>query len=345
MFKIPDSLDSACRVNPRHDYTDEYRSGDSIWTYRRMVGWADCPHLQTEDKLIERKAILKKYGKNSAFAKSMLYGQFQRAEDYSLIYTDEDIEAMRIAMRGGGDPVGDDVSAASDTSGGGDAQPLMVRIGTHVMFHEKASVGMTGIEHAEHLVGRLNYLGINPWDFTIDGGGIGAEVANYMEKRLDYSGIKRAQANTGPTLKFEYRDKYTEVHFLIKELLSAGVLRLPYSEDLLRQMRCRRFVEMESGLKIKTEPKKEHRKREKSSPDDLDTLVYLFYDFDWGLLNISAAGESATEKRQAGGLTDMEREAASRTVRGSTFGGLRDMRDIRRRVERDMKAHKLRIGH
>lgn len=329
-------------VDPEHSYLDEYRNGTCMYTYRRIIDWDQCPHLQTEDKLIERQGLIKKYGINSAFIQSMLFGKFQRAEDYSLIYTDEDINRMRVAMSGKNNPIGKDVFAASDTSGGGDAQPLMVRIGTDVVYAEKALVGMTGIEHAEHLVARLETLNIPPWDFIIDGGGIGAEVANYMETRLGYSGIKRAQANVGPKFKFEYRDKYTETHFLLKELLTAGVLRLPWNDALLKQMRSRRFVEMESGLKIKTESKKEHRKREHSSPDDLDTLIYLFYDFDWSTLDVIK--QSKQEDTDAGGLTQFEKEAMRKSAQGTGFNGLKDMSRFRDIVKMDMNRHSLRVG-
>jgi hypothetical protein len=343
MVCIPKSYSEIGAVRPLHDYEREYRDPDNacMFTYRRMVSWDDCPHLQTEAKKIERMNILRRYGANSAFAKSMLYGQFQRAEDFSLIYTDDDIELMRQAMQGKFNPVGGDVRAASDTSGGGDKQPLMVRIGTRIVLQEGAEC-KTGIEHAEHLVGRLIDLGIPAWQFTIDGGGLGAEVANYMEKRLDYSGIKRAQANSGPRFKFEYRDKYTETHFLLKELLSAGVLRLAWNENLLKQMRSRRFVEMEAGLKIKCEAKPLHRQREKSSPDELDTLVYLFYDFDWSLIANYAPGEQRVPSEHA--PTKLEKEAEQGSGGNRVFRGMRDAGFMRERIESDRIMHTLKIG-
>jgi len=330
--------------NPLHDYQQEYDSEDGcIWTYRRMLTQHDCPHLLTKRNQRERRNLEHKFGRNSAYIKSMLYGEFQRADDYSLIYTDEDLALMRAAMRGANKPVGNDVRAASDTSGGGDKQPLMVRIGTKIVLQERGECP-TEIEHAELLARRLKSLGIDPWQFTIDGGGIGAAVANYMEKRLDYSGLKRAQANTGPRFKFEYRDKYTETHFLIKELLSAGVLVLDYNEALLKQMRCRRFIEMEIGLKIKTEPKPAHRKREKSSPDELDTLVYLLYDFDWSL--IAKYTEEGGAEVPESAPTEMERKAeeASRGG-GRIFKGLRSASYMRERIVTDQRrVAGLRIG-
>ena len=332
-----DIVEHPYEVNPIHDYQEEYNAGiGQMWTYRRMLTQHDCPHLFTEKNQIERRNLEQKMGRNSAYIKSMLYGEFQRSDDFNLIYTDEDIELMRCAMRGEFTPVGNDIEAASDTSGGGDKQPLMIRIGTEVVLQDKPAIGMTGIQHGKYLVSRLTEPGIEikPWQFIIDGGGIGAEIANYMETDLGYTGIKRAQANVGPRFNFEYRDKYTETHFLIKKLLSSGTMKLRWNEELLKQMRCRRFVEMESGLKIKTERKPDHRKREKSSPDELDTLVYLFYDFDWSILDQYKRDVSKPVDDRAS--TKMEREAAQASkIGGRTFSGMRDMGSMRSRVAAD----------
>ncbi len=330
-------------VDPVHDYLREYQDPNSpeIFTYRRQVNWDDCPHLQSEDNLIERQNQINRFGRNSAYIKSMLFGEFQRAEDDNLVYTDEDIELMRSAMKGRFEPIGMDMAAASDTSDGGDAQPFMVRIGTNVAISEKPEVGMQGDDHARHLAERLHELKINPWDFTIDGGGVGAIVANLMEKQFDCMGIKRAQANTGPRFKFEYRDKYTEAHFLLRELLAAKVLKIPWSDALLKQMQSRQFSPMVGG-RIKMEDKPAHRKRHRSSPDELDTLVYLFYDFDWSLLATFA--EVEIEKSEDA-LTPMEEEA-SRAISGKStaFRGMRDVRPVRNIIAADPQLRKLRIG-
>lgn len=313
--------------DPAYDYMPEYLQAESEFNYRRMLSWLDCEHLQTESKKIERMNMEKKYGKNSAIVRSMLYGMFQRSEDFNLIYTEDDIEKMKQAMRGDFTPIGNDVRAAGDISGGGDGQILDLRIGTEIVKHDDHSCGID-IDQADYWVRMLQDLEIAPWKFAMDSAGLGATVANYMEKRLFYSGINRIQANVGPQFKFEFRDKYTEIHFRIKELLSAEVLKLPYNEKLLKQMRCRRFIEMESGHKLKTEDKKSHRKREKCSPDELDTLVYVFWDFDWSILDIY---KELKKGRNEDPLTEMEQQAREGMRKsGGAFGGLRDMGDFRR---------------
>ena len=347
-YNGPDSWDrnrSFYGVNPRHDYQADYENLDSkgLFTYRRMVSWLDCPHLHTESKKVERQKILSKYGANSAFVKSMLYGEFQRSEDVNLVYTDDDLELMKAAMRGDnrGKTIGKDVAAAGDISGGGDEQHLMLRIGTSIELQDSHQCAID-LDQADYWVGLLRSLGIQPWQLTVDGGGLGATVANYMENRLGFSWIIRAQANMNPRFKFEFRDKYTETHFFIKELLSAGVLHFSqYDETLLKQMRARRFIEMEAGEKIKMESKPLHRKREKSSPDRLDTLVYLFYDFDPFLLStfIERAKDAVSDATRDG-LTKMEREARQKTVSGSErFAGMRDMGSPRRQISESMRRY------
>ena len=327
--------------DPQHDYMDEYRNRKSTFNYRRMLGWLDCEHLQTEVKRIERENMIEEYGKNSAIVRSMLYGLFQRSEDFNLIYTDRDLELMKAAMRGDNEPIGSDVAAAGDISGGGDGQILNIRIGTEINLHDDHNCG-TGIEQADYWVALLNKIGIQPWKFNMDTAGLGAEVANYMEMRLGFKGIRRIEANVGPRFKFEFRDKYTEIHFLVKELLSANVLKLPYSENLLKQMRCRRFIEMESGHKIKTEDKKAHRKREKGSPDELDDLVYVFWDFDPYLL---ATHNEIKESVDEDALTPMEKKAAMTKLGGTkAFSNLRGVEHQRESFAADVRLRGLRIG-
>lgn len=330
--------------NELHDYQGEYLNPDDpcIFTHRRIISWDECPHLKEEDNKIERENLIRRFGRNSAYIKSMLFGEFQRGEDFSLIYSEEDIALMREAMLGKNKPIGDEIAAASDTSSGGDGQTLMVRIGTDVVYQERLK-GMTAYEHAEHLVGKLNGFGIRPWQFTIDGSGIGADVANYMENRLGYMGIKRAMANTGPTYKFEFHDKFTETLFFLSQILTAGVLKISPNKDLIRQMMCRRFVQMSSG-KIKSEPKPKHREREKESPDDLDTLIYLLYDFDRGLIasNILAL---KLENKKFKTWEEQAQENINKGTRGA-FGRLRNMEEARESATAGRRAmNRLRVGN
>lgn len=340
---IPESYSAAFTVDVKHDYLKEYRDGSGLFTYRRMVSWDDCPHLQTGNKQIERNNLIKKYGLNSAFVRSMIFGQFQRAADYNPIYTENDLALMRKAMLRDFRPVGNDIQAAGDISGGGDEQILLVRIGTEIVLQDYRQCA-DELDQADYWVTLLKELGIPPHRFAVDGGGLGATVANYMERRLGYSGIQRCQANTGPTYKFEFRDKYTEVHFFLKELLSANVLKFKqYDDVLLKQMRARRWIEMEAGEKIKTEPKPAHRRREKSSPDRLDTLVYLFYNFNPYLIP-SRIG-AVYEQKEEHFISNIEREAEKNSLNfKGAFSKVPSASEIRDRMNSDRRRISMRIG-
>ena len=343
MVCIPKDFSKRFDPNPKHDYMPEYRSGKSSFNYRRMLGWTDCEHLQTEDKRIERENMENEYGKGSAIVRSMMYGLFQRSDDFNLIFSDTDLDLMRKAMRGENKPIGKDIAAAGDPSGGGDGQILNIRVGTEIIDHDNKNCG-TGIDQADYWVNKLTAVGIKPWQFYIDSAGLGAEVAVYIEDRLMFSGINRIQANVGPRFTNEFKDKYTEVLFFLKELLSAGVLKLPYNEKLLKQMRCRRFVMME-GHRAKAEDKKAHRKREKSSPDELDDLIYVFWDFDRSLLDTHV--EITKLNPDADAPTEMEKKAAEGAGligKSRAFGKMRDARTSRNAFATDPRLRKLRIG-
>jgi hypothetical protein len=318
------SYDVAYTPSPVYAFPGEY------WSYRRMISADDCPHLHTKEKLRERENIVKKWGKNSTFVKSMIKGEFQAEEEGNPIFEESHIELMKRAMHGFTTPVRGDIRAAGDVSGGGDNYPLFIRDGTDVM-EVPLPTGITSeIEVAEAWVKSLKALDVQPWQFCIDGGGIGATVGNYMELRLDFSGINRFQANVGPKSqgqRWAYYDFYTEIHWWIREMLSYEILRVQFNQKILEQMRRRLYVEM-PGEKIKTEPKggaTGYRAKWRSSPDELDSLIYLFSD-----LNMDAITRGVVEKRKparAAAITDaptkMEREAMRAVIGTGAFSGMK----------------------
>lgn len=312
-----------------------------FWNYRRMIGAAELPHLQLPEKKRERKNIEKKYGKNSPFTKSMVHGQFQASSEGNNIFSDLQVDLLRTAMRGAAKPLSGDVRAAGDVSGGGDGQVLMVREGTEILLIDEHKEP-NDIEQADYWVKRLKFLGIEPWQFTLDGGGIGSTVGNYMELRLNFRGINRFNANNKPTYDFQFYDRYTELHWLIRSMLDQGVLKLPYQRTLLDEARSRRFVEMDKD-KVKCEPKPAHRKRNKQqSPDFLDTLVYVFADFPAHMFLKTGIGgiirEQEQQRTDENEPTPMELKAAQE-ARGGTdcFSGLQLQPDIAT-LEQRMRA-------
>ena len=299
-----------------------------FWSYRRMIDWYSLPHLHTKHKKQERLNIQAKYGANNPFTKSMLYGEFQGSLDGNEIFEVADINRMKEAMREAMNPERGDVRAAGDIANSHDKQVLMIREGTEIVHIDEHSRG-TDIEQAEYWVELLKSLEIDPWQFTLDGGGIGATVGNYMELRLNYRGINYFMANNKPTVDYQFYDKYTELHWVVKQLLVLGKLKLPFNQQLLAEMRERQYVEMD-GEKIKCEPKRTHRKRcEGRSPDFLDTLVYLFNDFPAHMLleglSTSFGAEVRKETKSREPLSLLEREAAQKAAASSeAFGELEE---------------------
>lgn len=267
------NYEEAYAVDSLHHFPGE------LWNYRRKIKVDDCPHLQTPLKAQERANIGAKFGLKSTLYKSMCEGEFQASDEGNNIFEAGHVELLKKAMRRLEiKPLPGDIRAAGDVSGGGDKQVLMVRQGTEVLWINKHQCS-DEILMAEYWVTTLRELGIEPFQFTIDGGGIGAPVANYMERRLDYKGINRFGSNVKPMESVEYKDRYTELHYWIKELLIFGVLALPFDKYLIEQVRDRLYIEADLGV-VKTEPKEKYRaSHQQRSPDELDTLVYLFSDF------------------------------------------------------------------
>jgi len=255
-----------------HSFPGDY------FTYRRIVTWEETPHLLTPAKKKERENIIERYGKDSAFVRSMLFGLATDGDVDSPIFSEDEITKMRKAMAGEYTPKPGDTRAAADVSGTGNSDPMVlgVRNGTEILYM-KDHKGMDDVAQAEFIVEFCQNLKLASYQCCIDGMGIGASVANRMEQTLGFSGIRRFLANNDPTFNFQFADRYTELHWVIKDLLSYEVLKMPWCPLLIRDMRERQYVMMPSG-KIKTEPKPAHRKRTGNSPDWLDTLVYLISD-------------------------------------------------------------------
>lgn len=278
--------------DPIHSFPGDY------FTYRRIVTWEETPHLLTPAKKRERENIIKKYGKDSAFVRSMLFGLATDGDVESPIFSEEEVTLMRKAMAGEFTPIPGDTRAAADVSGTGQSDPMVLglRNGTEVLYmHEHR--GMDDIGQAEYIVRFCKELRLSPFQCCIDGMGIGASVANRMEQTLNFAGINRFLSNNAPTFNFQFADRYTELHWVIKDLLSYQVLKIPWCQELLRDMRERQYYMMPTG-KIKTEPKPKHRKRTGHSPDFLDLMIYLFNDIQIARIRRGEGLNTGQNKRQ-----------------------------------------------
>ncbi len=287
--------DELLEPDPIHSFPGEY------FTYRRIVTWKQTPHLLTPAKKLERENIIKKYGIDSAFVRSMLFGLATEGDVESPIFNEEEITLMRQAMAGKFKTVPGDTRAAADVSGTGQGDPMVIglRHGTNVM-HMKEIRGMDDIAQAEYIVTFCQALKLAPFQCCIDGMGIGASVANRMEQTLGFYGLNRFLANNDPIFNFQFADRYTELHWVIKDLLSYKVLNIPWLPDLLRDMRERQYYLMPTA-KIKTEDKKKHRKRTGHSPDHLDLLVYLVSDIPIARIRRGESLKRTEEPKQPDG--------------------------------------------
>ena len=286
-------IDEVLIPEPLHSFPGDY------FSYRRIITWTptEAPHLFTPLKERERRNIEKKFGKKSAYVQSMLYGMASDGSGENSVFSDDNVTAMRKAMTpdSGNQIEHGDTRSAADVSGTttGDAMVFGVRNGTEVMLLEEQD-NMDDIAQAEYLTDVNKKLDLLPYQFTIDGGGVGASIGNIMEQTHEFSGINRFQYQNDPMFDFQFNDRYTEMHWIIKDLLIFGVLSMPWCPVLLKDMRERRYIEMSKNGKLKIEDKKAHRKRTGHSPDWLDTLIYLFSDFP--IENVRRGRVSSTEK-------------------------------------------------
>ncbi len=265
--------DTAYKPDKVHHFHGEY------FTYRRQIEIQDCPHLLTSQNIREKKNIVYNFGKHSQFVLSNIFGKFQRGNDQNLIFSDKDLELAERSMRGDfdGNCVGNDHRASADISGGGDGNVFGRRVGTRFVELDDLTVG-DEIDQATYWVNKIKSLKMDPYQFCMDGQGIGKTVYRALDKG-GLAGFTLFLANNAPVYKFQFADRYTELHYLVRDLLRLHIITLPRHNKLIRDMHARRFVES-TGRGVRCEPKESHRSREKCSPDYLDMVIYSFWDFD-----------------------------------------------------------------
>jgi hypothetical protein len=253
------------------------RTPKALWHYRRKIGRRDCPHLQTPEKILYLKNLETKYGAGSSFIKSFSEGNFQRQTDDNEVFTDTDLERVKLAMkpRAGYSP--GKKCAGLEFSSGGDEQPIMILDGDRVVYEKIWREDDTD-KLAQSFLVDLKRFGVDPRNAIADNGGIGYAVIDNMEAR-GYRGIVRYMNNQNPINQHEYADRITEDHYRFKELLRIHPnIQLPDDPVLLKQMRQRRF-RIDDHNRVKLEEKRNHRKRTLESPDRLDTLIMMFSDW------------------------------------------------------------------
>ena len=296
---------------------------EDLWSYRSQVTWHDCPHLKTPPNLRIRNAAIKHYGATSSYIRSYLNGDFGQQDEDDFLFDEDDLTHIRMLMKDPPDPIHTGrIRLAADVSGGGDEQVVYARDGTdatiyHRIFHERDTSKLARI-----LVDIGRSLGVPPTQFYIDNGGLGYSIIDEMEgETLRYRGIHRYMNNQAPYYKCEWADRITQDHFLFKEMMYRSPLALPKDETLRKEMRQRQWI-MDDHNKVKLEPKPRHRKRLKTSPNRLETLIMLFADFT------PPKGPPGPDKEPEY-ESPLEQEAAAISGRGSNraFGGMMTQAD------------------
>ena len=253
----PDTIDL-------QDMTDDY------WTYRDEVSWLQCPHLLRPDKRIVREQIIKRFGENSAFVQSMMFGKFYR-EGQSYIF--DDLNAIRTCMGGMGRPIAGKRAAGLDLSAGSDEQVLYIREGTRLIYSEFSRDRDT-YKRAQSHVSTLRKFNVQPEDVVVDVGGVGAPIVNQMEA-MGFFGMDRYIVNEDAKDLVQFYNRAAEDHFHLKDLFGTGLVTVDKDDKLLRQMRQRKYIINEKN-QIRLQPKKEL----KDSPDRLDALVMCYCKTD-----------------------------------------------------------------
>ncbi len=262
----PDSLDGGVKKDP-----------DGLWHYRRKITRRECPHLQTPAKIRYLERLTEKFGARSSFIKSFSEGEFQRQSDENNVFTDTDIERMKLAMRPRKDYNPGKKFAALEFSSGGDEQPIMILDGDKVVY-EKVWREEDTDKLAKDFLIDLRRFEVPARDCIADNGGVGKPIIDNMEAR-GYRGIVRYMNNQDSVARHEYADRITEDHYRFKEMIRQHPeIQLPNDPILMKQMRQRRF-RVDDHNRAKLEEKKKHRKRTGESPDRLDDTIMLFSDW------------------------------------------------------------------
>lgn len=291
---------------------------NALWTYRRIVSYLECPHLLTPEKKNIRQKIIEMYGINSPLVQSMSFGRFQSANQEYSVFDVGHINAIKMAMRGVGNPVSGQPSASIDFSGGGDKHSVIFGEGTRFDKIEDHS-SPNEIAMAETLVTRFNAMGLQPFNVRVDGGGLGSTCIKYMERDLKFRGIKKYLNNRRPRNPKVFFDRYTEDHFRLRRLLALHGIILPQSEALLKQAKLRLYV-MTSDMRIKMEPKEKLRAKGLRSPDILDALVMAITDVFLDQIDTTSDDEQG-EKDKANFKT-WEEQAEEQTKKSHRLGSL-----------------------
>jgi hypothetical protein len=242
----------------------------------------DCPHLWDDPvKRAELECQIKSL--RPELVQSMIYGDFMPMCAGQLF----DMTCVDAAMSGDVPHVGAGqyCRAAYDNSGGGDEQVLAVSDGNRAWFEWVGHVRDT-VQQVAFVREHLLRCGIRPCDCFSDDGGIGRSINDnfdvaYVAAAIDKENVLSVRRfDFGGSAKdpLLYANVRAEAYFKLSVLIRSGRVILPDDELLREELAFCRYDYDSTPIKLVD------KKKFPRSPNRVDALVMLFWEFDFEVL-------------------------------------------------------------
>jgi len=245
-----------------------------LWT-TFTVSYLDSPRVSNE----WAKGLIKKYGRDSAFVRARVLGEFPFAAT-DAVYSLSDLET---AYNTTPDPdatkrvIGIDVARF-----GKDKSVLAFTRGAEVLRFEKFySLDATQLViEIERAVESFRAEAV-----VVDADGIGGPVADMLRKsktlKEERCHVIPWQGSKSPRNKKSYHNSRTELNFRLRDAMREGRVKVPRDDDLEGQAAALKY-KFTSSEKIMLERKEDLARRIKMSPDELDAVCYGLVPYLYG---------------------------------------------------------------
>lgn len=263
---------------------------------REKVDWTLLTFNAERSPLVSKKKVQREariYGRNSAYFKSRVLGEFPDEAD-NLLFRYEDLEAcakipvMRASCRLKGEMQwGHDLARQ-----GGDETVSFFRVGGAVI-KTKIWHGGAGFEpaHAMRWAFRhdaeFRHLDQDDICHCFDSVGVGqGVVVEFVEHNKNYF-MFNAGSKGNALNRRKFANQITEAWFWLARLVADRLVYIPQDPILWQQLTSRRYETHRDGRWM-IEPKEKYMKRmQKGSPDRADALAMCFYPIGAGAAQIA----------------------------------------------------------
>ena len=252
----------------------------SVFTDPRMKGLYKCFTISCEDsKYIEERYLTMmeaRYGRNHPIFRIKVLGEFPTS-DIEVLFPLADVEKMRnndvVDMRGDRSDVEIGVDIGRTTS----KSIMCIRKGMRIKEFQKKHLSGTTVDAVEITQWILDAIhAYNPSSVKIDANGIGGPIFDSLARV--YPRIVRpviGQAQPDPTKRQRYVNLRAQGYWELKEILPL-ICCSSWPEEVFEEIIDMRY-KMPNG-KIQIESKEDIVRRNGSSPDYIDSMVYAFLD-------------------------------------------------------------------